>query len=100
MSESAIAELVRLCKCEVAVTVNEHRAYYEPVSEFMEKRGDHDLRDGVRMTMIERNTIVEVQFYPDTPIGSYVIFHYDVDLALDQALEIARGLPGRGVGDV
>ena len=36
--------------------------------------------------MIETDTIVVLQFYPDTPIGSYSIWHHDLDAALDAAL--------------
>ena len=38
--------------------------------------------------MIETNTIIDLQFYPHTPVGSYQIYHYDLDKALDEALEI------------
>jgi len=36
----------------------------------------------------ETNNLVHIQFYPDTPIGFYNILHYDLDKALDLALEI------------
>ena len=29
--------------------------------------------------MVKRNTIVKVQAYPHTPIGCYVVYHYDID---------------------
>lgn len=35
--------------------------------------------------MIETNTIVELQFYPDTPIGFYRVYYCDLDAALDEA---------------
>jgi hypothetical protein len=37
--------------------------------------------------MIERDTIIELQFYPDTPIGSCTIIHYDLEKCLDKGLE-------------
>ena len=40
----------------------------------------------VRAKMIETDTIVEIQFYPVTPIGSHVVWHYDIDTALDESL--------------
>jgi hypothetical protein len=81
-------QLVSLCKCGVFVSVNEHRDYYESVSEFLEGHDAGDIPTDVRLKMIERNAVVQVQFYPNTPIGSYVIFDYDLDRALKRALEI------------
>jgi hypothetical protein len=40
----------------------------------------------VRAEMIRLNTVVDVQFYPDTPVGFYRVAHYDIDAALDAAL--------------
>ena len=34
--------------------------------------------------------MVEVQFYTHTPIGFYLVVHYDLNKALDEAIEIAR----------
>ena len=36
----------------------------------------------------EHNKIIALQFYRDTPIGSYSIYHYDLEMALDKALDI------------
>ena len=40
--------------------------------------------------MIETDTIVNIQFYPKTPVGSYSVYHYDLDMALDLALECLK----------
>lgn len=40
--------------------------------------------------IIETDTIVELQFYPNSPIGFYKIYHYDVDKAIDKAIEILK----------
>ena len=37
--------------------------------------------------MIETDTIVEIHIYPDTPIGSYIIFDASLDTALDRAMD-------------
>ena len=47
-----------------------------------------DISKEVYEKMIELNTIIELQFYPDTPIGSYKIYHYDLEMAIDEALTI------------
>lgn len=83
--------LLARCKCGVFLMVNEHRDYYESAERRLD---DHyalmgcqpEVSDEVRAKMIETDTIIDLQFYPDTPIGSYQILHYDLDAALDEAL--------------
>lgn len=87
-------ELMSKCKCSVSIEVNGHRDYYDSVEKHME-----DVNAGsdtpvttpeVLAEMIKRDTVVWVQAYPDTPIGFYVVYHYDIDLALDQMLECVK----------
>lgn len=91
-----LKELLSLCKCGVYVTVNEHRDIYESaelfLSEMSSQGGHEDLQidPAVKARMIETNTIVQVQFYPNTPISFYVIRHYDLEAALDEALSCFR----------
>lgn len=95
---SDLATLVSLCKCGVHVTVNRHRDFYEPIEKFLESgRGTDfsDMTDDVRREMVARDTLIEVQFYMDTPIGFYLVYHFDVDAALAEAVKIARA--DRGV---
>ena len=40
--------------------------------------------------MIRRDTIVKIQFYPNTPVGFYLIYHYDIDKAIDIALDTVK----------
>ncbi len=83
-------ELLAKCKCGVFVSVNEHRDYYKSVEDQLEERKRRECQpeytDEVRDAMIESDTIVEITFFPDTPIGSYQIIHHDLDKALDMAL--------------
>ena len=41
--------------------------------------------------MKKSNTVVEIQAYPDTPIGSYRVIHYDIDKAIDIMLICVNG---------
>lgn len=92
MSESPgfdlLTQLLAACRCEVSVTVNAHRNYYESVADYL-NRPDHAdvLSDNVRAEMIARDTIVEVQAYPDTPIGFHKSVHWDVVSALQEVLK-------------
>lgn len=89
-----LAELLARCKCGVFLTVNEHRDYYDSAETVLEEKASMEcppkIDEAVRKTMIETNTIVELQFYPDTPIGSYKVYHYDLGMALTEALECLK----------
>lgn len=82
--------LLARCKCGVFLIVNEHRNYYETAAQKLDELAamecPPEIDEAVRRVMIETDTIVSLQFYPDTPIGSYSIYHYDVDAAIEQAM--------------
>ena len=88
-----LKELLMKCECGVFIEVNEHRDYYQTaeqaILEDIERDGEK-LDEDIKAKMIELNTIVRVQFYPNTPIGHYVVYHYDIDLALDAALSCLK----------
>jgi hypothetical protein len=90
MSEGKLAKLLARCKCGVYLAVNEHRDVYESVEEHLIDAAGREcppqIEPDVRRRMIETDTIVKLHFYPDTPIGSYEVWHYDLDAALDRAL--------------
>ena len=67
---------------------DQHRNYLESVEEYFNNLPEafKDVEPEVLAKMIEMDTVIDLQFYPDTPIGSYSILHYDLDLALDEAL--------------
>ena len=85
-------QILNNCKCGIYLTINQHRDYYQSATERLDgldcTECPPSLDPKVRQKMIETDTIVELQFYPDTPIGSYCIYHYDLDEALNEALEI------------
>jgi hypothetical protein len=86
--------LINRCKCGVYLNVNEHRNIHQSASDRLtelrdiEPDGELELEKKIEDKIIELNTIVDLQFYPDTPIGFYHIYHYDVTLAICQALEV------------
>lgn len=91
-----LAELISKCKGPVYVDVNGHRGFYETVEqkwrnlcvldEDLEKETPRDVVD----KMIEADTIIEVHFYPETPVGFFHVFHWDLDQALTLALECLK----------
>ena len=85
-----LKELMSRCKAGVHLTVNEHRNYYQSAAQSLDELAQYEcppeISDEVRQKMIETNTIINLHFYPNTPVGFYSIYHYDLDLALDEAL--------------
>lgn len=83
--------LLANCKCGVHIQVNAHRDYYETAKQHLEnaemgEEGSLNIPPDVRKIMEATNTVVSVVFYPDTPIGSYRIYHHDLPTAIDLAL--------------
>jgi len=77
----------------VHVETNDHRAYYETVAQVLATRDEHlfdDDEEDVRAECIRRNELVRVQVYPQTPIGFYIIGHYDLAAAVDKAYEVVH----------
>lgn len=86
-----LQQLIELCKCEINISINPHRNYYETVEEYLKDSFDglafEETDNAVIDEMIKRDTIVQIQYYPNTPIGFNVQYHYNIDMALDAALE-------------
>ena len=88
-----VKELMSLCKCGVFISVNEHRDYYEKVEEFLVDRcvgNELEIEQEVMDRMVETDTIVNVHAYPDTPIGFFECYHYDLDCAVDEVIEAIK----------
>jgi len=83
-----MTELERLaarCKAEVITTFHPHAGEYRTVQEYVEdKPGDTEhLPEGYK----DWTDLVEIQFYPATPIGSYLVFAQTLDDAVRLAHE-------------
>lgn len=86
--------LLDRCKCGVYLTVNEHRDVYETVEEQLEMYAGMecppDISPEVTAGILATQNIVDLHFYPDTPIGFYHIVHYDLKKAVEIALALLR----------
>ena len=82
-----------LCKCSITISINDHRDYYQTAEQSLNEIGMmneklvQEIGEDVYNEMIKTNTIIHVQAYPDTPIGFYSIYHYDLESALDKTIE-------------
>lgn len=84
MLTEKIKWLSERCKASFSIGFNEHRGCYESINQYLEdqiERGEIDKE--VLEEMVKRDTLVCVQAYPDTPVGFYSEFHYDLETALD-----------------
>lgn len=91
-----LKELFELCSASVTLIHNEHKDLYLMVDEFLNEQernmgGPLDIEPEVRKFMIERNHMCTLRAYPDTPIGFYVVYHWDFLAAVDQMLVIVKG---------
>lgn len=87
-----LENLARMCKASVSVTYNEHITNHESVEKYLDYLVPNlvDKMPKDKGLMIENNRVVEVHFYPDTPVGFYHLVGYDIDKLLDEAIEIVR----------
>ena len=37
--------------------------------------------------MVETDTVIEIAAYADTPVGFFSVYHYDLEMALDEILK-------------
>jgi hypothetical protein len=90
----ALKTLLGRCKGGVFLTVNEHKNYYDTIEKTLQDYAEmpcppeftEEVLSGIHRT----GNVVDLQFYPDTPIGSYHIVHYDLDDALKIAIECVK----------
>lgn len=84
--------LQSLCKASIIININDHRSCYLSVKDHLEECDQEDMNElieaGILSKMIELDSVIEIQFYPLTPIGFYKIYHYDIEMAIDEALRI------------
>ena len=89
-------EILKRCKCGVYLTVNKHRDVYETAKQAIDEindwgkttgNSDHEkeIDDELSARMIEKDSIYELQFYPDTPIGFFRVYGTSLDEVVGKA---------------
>ena len=81
-----LKELISRCKNGVYLEVNPHRDVYESVEEYFENDIE-DVEQEVFKKMCENDIVIRLQFYPTTAVGFYLVYHYDLDLAIEDGLD-------------
>lgn len=82
-----LKELFSRCKSTVELHYNPHRSYHDTIEQYI---GDDigDVEKEVLEEMKRTDTLIRLQFYPHSSVGFFLIFHYDIDKALDKALSL------------
>lgn len=97
--DNKLNELIARCKCGVHLTINAHRDVYISAKEELEKLDSMEcppeITKDVREKMIEKDTIIDLQFYPHTPIGFYNLYHHDLGTILSESLKIMDKIDGK-----
>ena len=83
-------ELVSLCRASITISVNDHKDYYESIELYISEVDKEDIEKEVFEEMVKRDTLVIVQAYAKTPIGFIIVYHYDIDKAVEIALDSVR----------
>lgn len=80
-----LEDLVARCKGEVGLTVNPHRNAYQSMAEYLSDREpDLDVRKDLA-DLLAAPDLYELQFYPDTPVGFYLVYGRSLAEVLDLA---------------
>lgn len=90
-----LVKLIQHCKGSVHILVNEHKDSYVTVEQHFNSNPIleeyiEDIDADVFEKMKQLDTMIELHFYPDSPVGFYKIYHYDLSLAIDKAFEILK----------
>jgi hypothetical protein len=88
-----LQHLHSLCAASCTIEYNPHKDCYQSVEDYFQELSYREFnipdeigKDKYKI-MIEKDTIICITAYPDTPVGFYTTYHYDLDLALDSIIE-------------
>jgi hypothetical protein len=84
-----LSKLIDRCNGSVSITFNQHRDYYEPLEVYFTGKED-EVEPDVLVEIIKRQTLVSIHLYPDSPVGYYEVHHYDLEKALEIALDAIK----------
>lgn len=86
-----LKELISKCKAGFSLEINEHKNVYENVEEYLKTSlmGFYEeIPKNIYEEIVRTDNLVHLQFYPNTPVGFNIVLHYDLDMAIDEALKL------------
>lgn len=89
-----LQQIIDKCKCGIYLEINKNRDYYQTVEEEIKEIQNMISIDEIEPEMIKKmikhNSLISLQFYPNSPVGFCIIYHYDLESILDWALKILK----------
>lgn len=86
-----ITLLISKCKAGLTIDVDDHKASYQDIkdqiAEIKETQPELEMQREIEEGIIKNNRLICLTYFPDTPVGSCTIYHYDLEQAVDMALE-------------
>ena len=86
-----LMKLIAGCNSGVAVLINDNKTVYQTAEQYFAQLESFntgiDVSEEIMKEMISRDFIVNIHFYPRTSVAFYSVYHYDLEAALDEALE-------------
>lgn len=78
------------CNCMFRIDYNDHKSCNESVMEYLSEFGQGDVLDDIEKTvlekMIETDTVIMLQIYPNHSVSFFWVWGYDMDMVLTEAL--------------
>lgn len=86
-----LKEILSICRCSFSIEVNRHKDFYQTIKEYLEDDEKYeDATEDICKKIIDNDNIIEIWMHKDTPVGFYKIIHYDLDLAIEEALKCIK----------
>lgn len=88
-----LQQLIAASKYGLNISINPHKGVYQTIEEYLEnpfKQDDVSYSDVMDMEMM--GSLIEIQSYPDSPIGFQMIYHWNLEKAIDIAIEAIKAI--------
>jgi hypothetical protein len=91
-----LKELITLCKYSICIDINTHKDDYKTVEDYfrvvflLDEDMKSEIEKDVYNEMIKRDFIVKIQCYPNTPVGFFVVYHYDIEKAINEMIDLLK----------
>lgn len=78
----------------VSIDINQHRNYYDTAQTYfnnefglLEEGENEPISEEVKKECIKKDYIIRICIYPSNAIGFYVVYHHDINLAIEEILK-------------
>ena len=88
-------EIIQKCKCGIYLSVNQYRDYYQSIEDAVKEereRNSMDIDDELAARMVAEKSLISLQFYPNTPVGFYIVYGTTLDEVVTKAKSVLNSL--------